>query len=355
MLQQQYRPLKNNVPTQRVRTVLKTNSPEEAQKLNLKEILKVYEKQGHYFIELQSAYVLNLTSGRPVMTDTIVLYEITKEQLDEFMHNDDLEVQFQKTDAKTSEIDTYGEQELEEALAGLPVNKYGIGIHSIAQGTDVEKEETASNILETGLSLPERTQSILSTAISLGENVDPTRLAHEISDYNFGQGKKSNIVFAVPEVIQNSAGEKIYLGFPERNKRTASQQYTPQCILDRICSQLHRIPQEFILGYYSETPAGGKTFVPNDSHVSRQSPEQLDSLFTTLSEGMDQITVGLNELVSNRRVKDIEDGITAFQSRGIPTKLQENLLHLIKKYEHSPKRNIIIGDNKRNEENDMSR
>ncbi len=123
----------NKDPINRRQTVLKAENAERInQELNLKQILKVYEIQGHFHIELQSAHALGLTSVHPVITNEIPLFEISKEQLDEFMHNNSLDVVIQRADAKGNEIDTSGEQDLEDALSMLPFNKYGIGIHGIA-------------------------------------------------------------------------------------------------------------------------------------------------------------------------------------------------------------------------------
>ncbi len=221
-------------------------------------------------------------------------------------------------------------------------------------GADIEKEQTALSILEKGLTLPERAQSVLSTAVSLGENIEATRLAHEVSDYKYGQGQKANIVLAVPEVIQNSSGERIFLGFPERNSRTSAQQYDAHCILDRICSQLHQIPPEFILGYYFESPNGGKSFVPNDSHISHLTPDRIDELFSTLSAGMNDITKLFNESVIQRKVTSIEKSKESWSSRGLQTHLLDNLLRLINKYNPAHRKHIMV-DNKTKTQNGIDR
>lgn len=308
-----------------------------------KRILKVYETQGHFFIEHVAAYSLGLTQVRSVMTDTIKLFEINKEQLSEFMKNDTLEIHFEKTDAQETTKDNSAEEQLREALRKLPPNKYGIGVHSISSGTDEQKEETTSDILKSGLNLPPRSQTILSTAISLGENQDSDTIAQEVIDYYYGQGKKANVVLAIPEVIQSSTGEKIFLGFPERNKKTSAQQYDAHCILDRICACLHLIPKEFILGYYSETSTGEKSFIPNTTHISQLTPVQIDELFSLLSSGMDFVTKKFNDSVSQRKISEIEQARDTWQKNGTPTPLFDSLIHLSQKYS-TQKRPILLDE-----------
>ncbi len=107
-----------------------------------KRILKVYETQGRYFIEHIAAYSLGLTHVRSIMTETIKLFEISKEQLDEFIKNDTLEIHFEKTDAQTTTKDNSAEEQLREELGKLPPNKYGIGVHSISSRSRCTKRRS---------------------------------------------------------------------------------------------------------------------------------------------------------------------------------------------------------------------
>ncbi len=156
----------------------------------------------------------------------------------------------------------------------------------------------------------------------------------------------ANIVLAVPEVIQSSTGEKIFLGFPEKNKRTSAQQYNSHCILDMICANLHLIPKEFILGYYSETSTGEKSFIPNTMHITKLSPIQIDELFSILSSRMDPNTKSFNDSVSQGKMSGIEQVRASWRSNGIPTPLFDNLIHLAQKYstQNSHKRRLILDE-----------
>ena len=94
--------------------------------------------------------------------------------------------------------------------------------------------------------------------------------------------------------MENDKGEKIFLGFPNQNKRTAGQQYEEHCILDRICSKLNKIPPQFVLGYYYETQKGSKSFIKNEQHYSNLNKEQREAFFTECSSNMDDISKNYN-------------------------------------------------------------
>ncbi len=117
---------------------------------------------------------------------------------------------------------------------------------------------------------------------------------------------------------------------------------------------MHQIPPEFILGYYFESPNGGKSFVPNDSHISHLTPDRIDELFSTLSAGMNDITKLFNESVIQRKVTSIEKSKESWSSRGLQTHLLDNLLRLINKYNPAHRKHIMV-DNKTKTQNGIDR
>ena len=303
----------------------------EQQKTILKRILKVYKKDDHFFIEPASAYALHLTQARAVFSENSNFHEISKEQLDEYINNSEYEIEYYDYLGDLEHNDTSGPAELRKSLESLEQGKYGIGVHAIHSGSPEEKQNKAEEILKNNLSLATSVQSILSTAISLGESSDAQVQAQEAIDYTYGFGAKLNVILAVPEVIQNAEGQKIFLGFPQENKRTSAQQYEPQCILDRICAKLGYVPKEFILGYYSQSDDEHKSFIPNPNHISKLPKQEIDSLYSILYANMDFITRDLNDMISQGKIEQLENSKETMHSRGVDTAFIDNLILLAKK------------------------
>ena len=257
-------------PSLRTGTVLRTKSETTLKadmkqqnvktktKLRQKRKLLVYKKDEKFYIDNSAAYALKLTNVRAIMTENPHLIEIGIETLYRFQNDADIEIVYQELN-KDKEIKT-GKYDLIETLDGLEEGEYGIGIHGIDKGSREEKQSIAESISNEGLNINNNNKTILSTSISLGTNEDMQRISQEINGYKFGNGAKANVIIAVPLYIQNQYGEKIFLGFPDENKRTAGQQYDEHCILDRICSKMKKIPPQFILGYYFENQDGTENF-----------------------------------------------------------------------------------------------
>lgn len=305
-------PMNNQNLKARTKRILETEN-----KKDLKRKLIVYKKEDKFYIDNASAYALNVIKTRAIMTGLPNLFEISTEVLDKLQRDETLEIEYTDFNkeftidksGKIEKIDDLYQGELTRELENLEQGIYGIGIHEIISGNADEKQSIASSILSEGLNLNNASQTILSTAISEGTNEDVQKLAKAISgyQYSFGDGTKMNIVIAAPLWIQNQAGEKIFLGFPEKNSGRSAQQYEEHCILDQICHNLRKIPPEFILGCYYETPDHNSTFIPNERHYSNISQEDREHLFQEISANMSDKSRTFNELINTGNIEQLTD------------------------------------------------
>lgn len=318
------------------RKTLKTNVSQ--QKINTKTVLRqkrkllVYKKDGKFFIDNSAAYALKLKNVRAIMTGKTRLIEIGIETLYRFQNNEDIEIEYQ--DFNKDKNIKREKSDLIETLTGLEEGEYGIGIHGIDRGNIEEKQGLADIISDEGLKINNNSKTILSTSISLGTNEDVQRISREISEYKFGNGAKVSIIIAVPLYIQNKDEEKIFLGFPDKNKKTSGQQYEEHCILDRICSKMKIIPPQFILGYYLENPDGTNCFIRNELHYSNLSLEDRESFFTELASNMDDVLKSYNEMITNGNIEKLEQIKISIQKKGFNVSFINNLLTLAKKYKN---------------------
>lgn len=314
------------------KTALKTNTTHTNQttktKSRLKRKLMVYKKDGKFYIDNSAAYALKLTNVRAVMTENPHLIEIGIETLYRFQNNEDIEIEYQELDKEIKKEKT----DLLETLEGLEQGEYGVGIHGIDKGSREEKQGIADSISNEGLNINNNSKTILSTSISLGTNEDMQRISQEINGYKFGNGVKANVIIAVPLYIQNQDGEKIFLGFPDENKRTAGQQYDEHCILDRICSKMKKIPPQFILGYYFENQDGTENFIRNGQHYSSLTPEDRESFFTVISSNMDDISKNYNKLIASGDIGQLSQIKERMQQLDWNSSLIDNALTLAQKY-----------------------
>lgn len=299
-------------------------------KLRQKRKLLVYKKDEKFYIDHSAAYALKLTNVRAIMTENPHLIEIGVETLYRFQNDKDTEIVYQELN-KDKEIKTK-KFDLIEILDRLEEGEYGIGIHGIDKGSREEKQSIAGSISNEGLDINNNSKTILSTSISLGTNEDMQRISQEISGYKFGNGAKANVIIAVPVYIQNQDGEKIFLGFPDENKRTAGQQYEEHCILDRICSKMKKVPPQFILGYYFENEDGTESLIRNGQHYSSLAPEDRENLFTELSSNMDDVSRDYNEWIASGNIGQLSQIKERMQQLGWNSSLIDNALTLAQKY-----------------------
>lgn len=302
--------------------------------MRTKRKLRVYRRDGKFYIDHSAAYALGLTNVRSIMTEKAHLIEIGIETLHRFQSDKDIEIIYQELD-KEQKSKTE-QSNLEDILGGLEQGEYGIGIHGIDKGSREEKQSIAESINSQGLNLNNNSKTILSTAISLGVNEDSEKIRQEIVGYKFGEGTKANVIIAVPSYIQNEEGEKIFLGFPEKNRRTAGQQYEEHCIFDRICSKLREIPPQFILGYYCEEQDGSKSFIKNEQHYSDLPPKEKEKLFKELSANMDDISKNFNELISSRNMEQLHKMKEEMEQEGWKSYMVDNAITLAQRYKEQP-------------------
>ena len=313
-----------------LKTDMKQQNVKTKTKLRQKRKLLVYKKDEKFYIDNSAAYALKLTNVRKIMTENPHLIEIGIETLYGFQNDADIEIVYQELN-KDKEIKT-GKYDLIETLDGLEEGEYGIGIHGIDKGSREEKQSIAESISNEGLNINNNNKTILSTSISLGTNEDMQRISQEINGYKFGNGAKANVIIAVPLYIQNQDGEKIFLGFPDENKRTAGQQYDEHCILDRICSKMKKIPPQFILVYYFENQDETENFIRNGQHYSSLTQEDRENLFAELSSNMDDISKNYNELIASGNIGQLGQIKERMQQLGWNSSLINNALTLVQKY-----------------------
>lgn len=299
-------------------------------KLRQKRKLIVYRKDGNFYIDHSAAYALGLTNVRAIMTKNPHLIELGIETLYRLQNDKYIEIEYQELN---KDKETKREKSnLLEVLDELEQGRYGIGIHGIDKGSREEKQGIADSISSQGLNINNRSKTILSTLISLGTNECIQRISQEIIGYKFGNGIKTNVIIAVPLYIQNESGEKIFLGFPDQNARTAGQQYDEHCILDRICSRMKKIPSQFVLGYYCENQDGKEEFIKNGQHYSNLTPEDKENLFTEISLNMDDISRNYNELIDSGNIERLSQIKGKMQQLGWNSSLIDDAITLAQKY-----------------------
>lgn len=323
----------------KTQTVLKTKNTATKDKTRtaskLKRKLLVYKKDGKFYIDHSAAYALKLTNVRAIMLDNPKLFEISLQFLNKIQNDKDIEIEYKEVN-KEKEVDS-NEGNLKETLEDLDQGEYGIGVHGIDQGSIEEKQSKALNISDEGLNIGSNSKTILSTAISLGINEESQELSQDITNYKFGNGANTKVIIAAPLCIQNENGEKIFLGFPEENKRTAGQQYEEHCILDRICGKLNKVPPEFILGYYRENPDGSESFIKNLKHYSNLSQESKEDLYRELSLSMDDISKDINKLIADGNIEQLSRMQQRMQERNMSTYMIDNAMMLAQKYKEQEK------------------
>lgn len=304
----------------------------EESKLNLKQKLKVYRKDGKFFVDVPAAFALKLVR-RIVREDNIKYIELSEGKLKEIQNRGNIEIEYTDLDKE----EETGEQEqdldgLQETLGDLEYGKYGIGVHEIVGESIEEKQDIAKRIATNGLKMNNNSKTILSTSVSLGENEGSTEeIGEEVVRRIFSaSGPRTLVVIASPLHIKNSQGEDVFLGFPEKNRKLSGQQYVEHCILDRICATLGHVPPEFILGYLRDNPDGTRTFERNMQHISNLNEKQIDELCQRLIEIIkkDSLVLPIHQLIANKDVEKLREMMGKMQERGLPSFLIESSIML---------------------------
>ncbi|MBR1540018.1 MAG: hypothetical protein IJ629_02410 [Clostridia bacterium] len=149
------------------------------------------------------------------------------------------------------------------------LKEFGIGLHGIGSGRAGEKKqlEIAELILSNGLKLGTNYGSINGNVRPIGiVGVDNKQLQSSLSDYAWGSGKQTNVLVAYPCIVENSSGEKLFLGYTSPPPYGYDQN-THRSLMDIVCSSLGYIPKEFICGYYTDSE-GKYGNVSPDEHIT---------------------------------------------------------------------------------------
>lgn len=140
----------------------------------------------------------------------------------------------------------------------LKLKKYknfGIGLHGIdpsrTNGNGIEL--TANLIMKEGLKLGSGYGSLNGNVASVGiiGKDDDARISDRLSNYAWAGSVQNNIIVAYPGIIENSRGDKLYLGFTQSPR--GYDQDTQCSFMDKACAKLGYVPNEFILGHYTDT------------------------------------------------------------------------------------------------------
>lgn len=318
-----------------------TRTTTKTTKSAAKRKLLVYRENGKFYIDHSAAYALGKTSVRAIMLEKPKLVEVDLQFLQEMQNRDDIEIEYRDKEKNKSKDVKKGD--LSDALDEIKGETYGIGVCNIERGSSQERLDTALAIIGEGLKINNNSKTVLSTVSSLGENTSDKNLEDQIQGYHLGiEGDLSNIVIAVPIVIQNQNGERIFLGFPEESKLTSGQQYESQCILDRICANMKKIPQEFILGYCAKETNGKPIFYKNEGHYQNLGDEDRERLFEELSRNMDEVSRDINSIIEQGDVSRLTQMREAFSKKSMPTKIIDNSIGLVSRFRKPNKRQILL-------------
>lgn len=208
---------------------------------------------------------------------------------------------------------------------------YGIGLHSLHKG---DTEDILNSIMENGLEIEER-KKILSTVSSFGTHTKISReyLKQQIMKYSYGkqENTKHNVIVLVPSTISNSQGKQIYLGFPPYDIECHGNDFRTSCVLDAICAgeeSKGKIPQEFILGYYTSSNEG-VNFIKNPNYFKFLSEEQKDDFFRNMESRL------------QGKYKKISDAVIAEDVQTLEEMSQEEQSEIAEKIKAGTRSNIL--------------
>ena len=312
-----------NIEKLALKKVVKETELKPKFKEPLKMKIVIYSEDDKYFVNHFTAYALGLKSTRTVMLDQPKLFAISLDTLKELQSNNNLEIEYKLL--KNHPLN------YNNLFANLKSDFYGIGLHGIFSG---DKLNIAENILDSGLKINNNAKSILSTTISLGLN-NKDFDESQIFKYQYGTGKKVNIVIAVPTYIENEQHERIFLGFPKQNLTVSANQYYDTCLLDRICSKLKYLPKEFILGYVNE-----QSIVTNPNFYDNLSKEAQENLFDLLKQNMDSLSLSINKMIVEKNIEALEKMQKELENLNVDSKLISNALEIAQK--NLPKKRTVI-------------
>lgn len=205
---------------------------------------------------------------------------------------------------------------------------YNIALHGIRANEG--SKEIAENIMEKGLNIATGRKSIRCTTVQLGDEYRNDNfkkdLEYNLRNYQFGGDSEGyTVIIATPAVLRNSRGEVMYLGDPYRSdkkqdKATSGQEYETTCILDIVCSNLGKIPSEFVYGY---TKTG--EIIRNPKHYSQQlNNNKIDSLFDMIKGSLTPTEFEISEKIAKENFEDLKFDKEIFKTYGL-----DELLNII--------------------------
>lgn len=314
--------------------------PIENQQEALKQILKVYMRNGQYFISNAAAYHLGILNVRAIMVNTLPLIQVDESVLAN-LNNDNLLFEYVSLNKNGKPLE---QENLLLTLQNMQGN-YGIAVHDIVNGDLNQKLDIASSIVDEGLRINSNAKTILSTAVSLGINHDPQEILEEINNYSLGQStSKCKVIVASLLSMQNGNGQ-ICLGFPEKNARTAGQQYNEHCILDAVCNKIHKVPTEFVLGYCYSNDDGDLIFIKNGSHISQLSGEEQNQLTDSLCNTIKGTYFeNINYYISTQNIEALNEMGNQLFNLGMDTTLIQNSIVLVAELQNQSQNQQIIRD-----------
>ena len=196
---------------------------------------------------------------------------------------------------------------------------YNIALHAIKDSASSKK--TAELILERGLYLPPESTTIRSVTVQLGDKYRNPNLKEELNYYllNYRHGTDSdgyNVIIKTLDIIENSKGEKLYLGNPytgriEEDFASQRTQYNIPTILDMACSGLHRIPAEFIYGYAKPNFEKTKAEITKNPNyylnLKYNNEERIDRLFDDIKDSLSSVSLEISQKLAQENFDGLSE------------------------------------------------
>ncbi len=207
---------------------------------------------------------------------------------------------------------------------------FGVGLHGIGEDRGYSEKgksklEIARGITEKGIKLGHGYSSINGNVFAIGIlKKDNENIANSLWNYNWGEGMQTNVLVVYPPIVQNSNGERLYLGYTNAMSG-GSIQDTPCSFMDEACSNLGYVPKEFILGYYMDTERKYGEISENE-HITYDfernpnfcgscqiSDELYNELFNSLRPEFQQLSVACASAIDKSDISSIEKMIEYYK------------------------------------------
>lgn len=174
--------------------------------------------------------------------------------------------------------------QLYETLKMVVSPDSSIGVHNVwARDSEKSNLELASNILQNGLKITNRSYGIVGNVKMLGSiNEFDQNDAYNLTKYSYGYQEDSDIVtivVAIPETLKLLDDTEVYLG--KYLKFDGGYGKDDTRALSMPINYLEVLPQEFIVGvYHSKMNESLGDFIINQSYIGLRTEEE-QKLFNT--------------------------------------------------------------------------